>query len=87
MTYEELQRAYMGGDYCMLMDFEEFCSRYGAGTNMMPEVIERSCQNAICTYDELMMKYAAKCKAYDELKKKFDNLVNSQVGENNYGFV
>lgn len=43
---------------------------------MMPEAIERACQGAKCTWDELNMKVSALCKERDELNAKLKKCRN-----------
>jgi len=43
---------------------------------MMPEAIENACVNAICTYDELNMKFSAVCKERDMLREELKRCVS-----------
>jgi len=61
---------------CMCKDFREstvgtvcHCGRFRKeyASPMMPEVFEKASRDCKCTWDELNMKFAAKCKQYDEL--------------------
>lgn len=59
----------------------------------MPEAIERACENAVCTWEELNMKFSAVSKERDELVKALKeiqhvlekNLAANEVAMNEVG--